>query len=371
MRPSTPNHNHTQFIYYSVMCICTKNDPARDYSRKLDSTIKQDRKQMQNDVKLLLLGTGESGKSTIAKQMKIIHLKGFSQSEKSAYKAVIHNNVLTSIQTLAVECLKRFGDQMPENVKEIATRFNAFIEENEHILISPAIAEDLKVLWADESMQKTLAKAGPEFYILENISHYLANVDRIATEGYVPDDTDILRARATTTGVYETEFEVNNAHFRMVDVGGQRTERKKWIHCFEGVTAILFCVGLSEYDQRLLEDESTSRTDESLQLFGEICNTKWFEETAIILFLNKDDLFREKLLKTPIKVGYPNYTGGDNYYEASQYIREQYISKCTNVNKAIYPHFTTATSTENIKVVFAAVRDIVLQAALARHGIYV
>jgi guanine nucleotide-binding protein G(i) subunit alpha len=39
----------------------------------------------------------------------------------------------------------------------------------------------------------------------------------------------------------------------MFDVGGQRSERKKWIHCFENVTSIIFCVALSEYDQVLLE----------------------------------------------------------------------------------------------------------------------
>eukprot|EP00026_Physarum_polycephalum_P009084 Phypoly_transcript_09195.p1 GENE.Phypoly_transcript_09195~~Phypoly_transcript_09195.p1 ORF type:complete len:353 (+),score=59.57 Phypoly_transcript_09195:269-1327(+) len=352
------------------MLCCMQNDPARAYSRKLDSSIKQDRKQMQNDVKLLLLGTGESGKSTIAKQMKIIHLKGFSQSEKAAYKSVIHNNIVASMQTITSQCLSRFGDQMPANIKEVATRFHAFIEENENILISPRIAEDLKVLWANEWIQKTYAKSGSEFYVLENIPYYLEGIDTIAAEGYIPNEQDILRARATTTGVYETEFEVNNAHFRMVDVGGQRTERKKWIHCFEGVTAILFCVGLSEYDQKLIEDEATGRSEESLQLFGEICNSRWFDETAIILFLNKDDLFREKIQKTPITVGYPGYEGPNDYLEAREYIKQQYISKC-NPNKSIYPHFTTATNTENIKVVFAAVRDIVLQAALARHGIYV
>jgi hypothetical protein len=42
--------------------------------------------------------------------------------------------------------------------------------------------------------------------------------------------------------------------FRLVDVGGQRSERKKWLHCFEDVTAILFCVALSEYDLVLIED---------------------------------------------------------------------------------------------------------------------
>ena len=45
--------------------------------------------------------------------------------------------------------------------------------------------------------------------------------------------------------------------FRLFDVGGQRSERKKWIHCFEDVTAIIFCVAMSEYDQVLHEDETT------------------------------------------------------------------------------------------------------------------
>jgi hypothetical protein len=43
----------------------------------------------------------------------------------------------------------------------------------------------------------------------------------------------------------------------MFDVGGQRTERKKWIHCFEGVTAIIFCVDVAEYDLQLAEDYDT------------------------------------------------------------------------------------------------------------------
>lgn len=42
----------------------------------------------------------------------------------------------------------------------------------------------------------------------------------------------------------------------MFDVGGQRSERKKWIHCFESVTSIIFCTALSEYDQVLLEEKN-------------------------------------------------------------------------------------------------------------------
>ena len=50
-----------------------------------------------------------------------------------------------------------------------------------------------------------------------------------------------------------------DSFYRMFDVGGQRSERKKWIHCFEGVTAIIFCVALSAYDLVLAEDEEMVR----------------------------------------------------------------------------------------------------------------
>lgn len=86
-------------------------------------------------------------------------------------------------------------------------------------------------------------------------------------------------------------------HFRMVDVGGQRSERKKWVHCFQDVTAILFVVAMNSYDMRLYEDENVNRMHEAIQLFDEICNSKWFRSTALVLFLNKSDLFKEKIQK--------------------------------------------------------------------------
>jgi hypothetical protein len=95
----------------------------------------------------------------------------------------------------------------------------------------------------------------------------------------------------------------------MVDVGGQRSERKKWIHCFQDVTAVVFCVAMSEYNQKLYEDEGVNRLDESLKLFDEICNSRWFTDVAIILFLNKSDIFREKIKKVDLSVVFPNYKG--------------------------------------------------------------
>ena len=95
----------------------------------------------------------------------------------------------------------------------------------------------------------------------------------------------------------------------MIDVGGQRSERRKWIHCFDSVTAVLFCASLNEYNQTLREDTTQNRMKESLLLFDEICNSPWFQNTAFILFFTKIDLFREKILRVPLTLCFPTYNG--------------------------------------------------------------
>jgi guanine nucleotide-binding protein G(i) subunit alpha len=108
----------------------------------------------------------------------------------------------------------------------------------------------------------------------------------------------------------------------MYDVGGQRNERKKWIHCFEGVTAVIFVAALSEYDQILFEDASTNRMMEALNLFDEICNNSFFIKSAMILFLNKRDLFAEKIKLKKISDSsmFREYQGVDNDYESGNLI---------------------------------------------------
>lgn len=141
----------------------------------------------------------------------------------------------------------------------------------------------------------------------------------------------------------------------MFDVGGQRSERKKWIHCFENVTTILFLVAISEYDQLLFEDETVNRMQEALTLFDSICNSRWFVKTSIILFLNKIDRFKEKLPISPMKNYFPDYEGGSDYAQACDYILNRFVSLNQHETKQIYTHFTCATDTMQIRFVMAAV----------------
>lgn len=85
---------------------------------------------------------------------------------------------------------------------------------------------------------------------------FFESLDRIFEPNWLPNNQDMLQARLRTTGITETLFELGQMNFRMMDVGGQRSERKKWIHCFEGVQCLLFMVALSGYDQCLVEDQN-------------------------------------------------------------------------------------------------------------------
>jgi len=146
-------------------------------------------------------------------------------------------------------------------------------------------------------------------------------------------------------------------------------KEKKWIHCFENVTAVLFVAAVSAYDQVLYEDEKTNRMVEALNLFEEICNSRWFKETAIILFLNKRDIFLEKVTKISIRVCFPEYRGDDNYDSGIDYIMEMFESKNKNPDKQIYTHVTCATDSDNISKVFNAVKDIIIRKSLNEAGL--
>jgi len=186
---------------------------------------------------------------------------------------------------------------------------------------------------------------------------------------FVPNNDDILRARVRTTGIVENRFEVENNHFQIFDVGGQRNERKKWIHCFEGVTAVLFVCAISEYDQTCFEDESTNRIAEALTLFEDIANSQFFKSSSMILFLNKRDLFAEKIQKVSLRTCFSEYEGRDEYDEAIKYIQGKFEARSRDKNKAIYSHVTCATDKNNVQAVFNAVKDIVIRQSLAEGGL--
>ena len=168
-------------------------------------------------------------------------------------------------------------------------------------------------------------------------------------------------------GIVETNIKRGNLSLSLIDVGGQRSERKKWWHCFDCVNAVIFVTAISEYDQFLNEDPTVNRMHESIKLFESICNNKWFIGASMLLFLNKKDVFDEKISYSPLTQCFKEYTGAEDKYETSDYIRSQFC-KQKKSDRPLYLHFTCAKDTRNVHILFDVVCDAIVSLNLKQVG---
>ncbi|XP_009955981.1 PREDICTED: guanine nucleotide-binding protein G(q) subunit alpha-like [Leptosomus discolor] len=227
----------------------------------------------------------------------------------------------------------------------------------------------IRSLWNDPGIQECYDRRR-EYQLSDSTKYYLNDLDRIADSTYLPTQQDVLRVRVPTTGIIEYPFDLQSVIFRMVDVGGQRSERRKWIHCFENVTSIMFLVALSEYDQVLVESDNENRMEESKALFRTIITYPWFQNSSVILFLNKKDLLEEKIMYSHLVDYFPEYDGPQRDAQAArEFILKMFVDLNPDSDKIIYSHFTCATDTENIRFVFAAVKDTILQLNLKEYNL--
>ncbi|KAI8585933.1 guanine nucleotide-binding protein subunit alpha [Geranomyces variabilis] len=351
-------------------CSMSAEDQAnKKKNDEIDNALKKEKERSASEVKMLLLGAGESGKSTILKQMKLIHDNGYSAEERETFREIVFSNTVQSMRVI-LEAMANMSIPLAQSPANDAHR--ACILELPHQIEADAFPADaaaaVRALWADAGVQACFARSR-EYQLNDSAKYYFDSIDRIAAADYVPTDQDVLRSRVKTTGITENTFHIGDLTYRMYDVGGQRSERKKWIHCFEEVTAIVFLVAISEYDQVLVEDETVNRMQEALTLFDSICNSRWFVKTSIILFLNKIDLFRDKLPRSPMGKYFPDFEGEEDYDAACEYILNRFVSLNQSDQKQIYTHFTCATDTTQIKFVMAAVNDIIIQTNLRACGL--
>uniref|UniRef100_U3JKZ4 Guanine nucleotide-binding protein subunit alpha n=1 Tax=Ficedula albicollis TaxID=59894 RepID=U3JKZ4_FICAL len=315
-----------------------------------------------------VLGTGESGKSTFIKQMRIIHGSGYSDEDKRGFTKLVYQNIFTAMQAMikAMDTLK-----IPykcENNKVHALLVREVDVEKVSSFENPYV-DAIRSLWNDPGIQECYDRRR-EYQLSDSTKYYLNDLDRIADSTYLPTQQDVLRVRVPTTGIIEYPFDLQSVIFRMVDVGGQRSERRKWIHCFENVTSIMFLVALSEYDQVLVESDNENRMEESKALFRTIITYPWFQNSSVILFLNKKDLLEEKIMYSHLVDYFPEYDGPQRDAQAArEFILKMFVDLNPDSDKIIYSHFTCATDTENIRFVFAAVKDTILQLNLKEYNL--
>jgi len=317
-----------------------------------------------NKIKLLLLGAGESGKSTIFKQMKVLYGKEPTKAELLEVKPVIHANIINTMKAILAEAPRLGTDSMivdQEAKKEM-------MEMDDDVTLTPHGGEIVDRMWKDPGVQATWEKRA-EYQVVESISKFFDEVTMIAAEDYVPTSQHMLTARVRTSGIVTESYVIDGNTFEMYDVGGQRNERKKWIHCFDNVTAVIFVGAISEYNQKLFEDTSTNRMKEALDLYDEVSNNRYFEKSSMLLFLNKKDLFEEKIARVPINdtPDFADYTGGADYKAGCDYFVEKF-RQLNKTDREFYYHLTCATDTGNVKMVFDTCKDIILKNNLKDSG---
>ncbi|KAF2899725.1 hypothetical protein ILUMI_06451 [Ignelater luminosus] len=386
-----------------MFCGSSTPDEDKRRSRELDKQLKNDSKKLQRIMQLLLLGTGESGKSTIIKQMQIIHINGFSEKEKQDKIPNIKQNIHESIYTLIYNMDKISPPvELKHDKSKESAEYIIKLGANELVEYPDEYYDHVKILWADPGVQETFKRSN-EFQLIDSANYFLDRIDDIRKSDYIPTVQDMLFCRIMTIQISKIEFKIpyrgSDVEFWMYDVGGQRGQRKKWISAFEGIQAILFLIAASDFDQTLREDEKKNRLVESFEVFGDIFWSRFVRKAGKIVFLNKQDLLKQKIDNGhKLQDYFPDFANyvlvknkhadpNSEYDRAKYYMREKIIHITQNkpseivdvmpglhfpVNietPPVYIHFTIATDTKNVKLVFDSVKDMILMENIAGAGL--
>eukprot|EP01083_Nonionella_stella_P269170 910465_1 len=259
----------------------SSNKVTEDESKEIEKRMKLEKEKQKKTIRILLLGPGDSGKTTILKQMKKIHNKYDEKNDSRIMTQYIQDAVVGYMKMLCYQS-QVLADQYDEKtivsngLEEIRKEFLSLQSPYE---LTSDIAGKIKTLWLDEGIRETL-RCRHYYQIHDNVEYFFNRIDVIASTDYQPNFDDYLRIRTRSTGFAQTKLVANidkfGQHiFEFTDVGGQRSERKKWMRFIsEDIHAVLYIIAISDYDLKLFEDNKTNRLHEAINLFKTIKKKK-------------------------------------------------------------------------------------------------
>mmetsp|Transcript_34855 Transcript_34855/g.30686 ORF Transcript_34855/g.30686 Transcript_34855/m.30686 type:complete len:497 (-) Transcript_34855:155-1645(-) len=282
-------------------------------NKQISERMAEEELEQKSTLDILLLGAGGSGKTTVFKQMqKLFH--GFIDEKEMEFALDdIRENIMVDMIDLCKYNMDRGYTTKIESIelREICSRIaslNSIDQPNS--LLTKSLSKEIYLLWSSPSIKETW-ELRKKSHIMDNTPYFLDNVQHFANPNCIVTFDDFVRIRDQTTGIIQTEFFVENGRnkwlFKITDVGGQRAERRKWLHVFAGVDVVIYVMSLSAYDQVLYEDHNTRCWDETLNLFEKTAANKSFKETDFIIFMNKSDIFDEKIKVIPFDTYKPDY----------------------------------------------------------------
>lgn len=345
---------------------------AIETSKKIDKDNAKDYLKNAEKIKILLLGAGDSGKSTIFKQMRLLYGEAYTDDEKMSFRLFIHQNAVETIEQLCLAIQERTpNDPIVESTAfkllcphdTIRDQYRKFPE------LTSEYVEAIQCVWRSPPFERIWSNRST-LQITDTSAIFLDRIQEISAFEYMPSETDIVLARIRTTGIREERLKIDDQVFQFFDVGGQRNERRKWINCFEGVHGVMFVVALSEYDQTLFEENSVNRMVEALDLFEQTCNENAFVHSAMILFLNKSDLYDEKIKRVSISsvAAFNDFSGpAGNRDSGIEFFVNKFLERNT-VHQEIFHHVTCATDQTSVMVVFNACKSVIIRSTLEHTG---
>jgi len=346
---------------------CYSCDPRKSTKKPKEKSAK-----VKGTLKVISLGMAGSGKSTFIKQLKILY-SGFSAEEVETYKQILLKNIMAGIQELVLLC-STLKLEIPSTTRKHARYFQEMplLE----IAWNEKIGKKVHILWNDPCIQHAL-KESPRYQLqmTPQMPYLMSNLSRYTIPGFVPTNEDILRARQSSTGQQVYSFVLNKIRWEFIDVGGQRPERAKWsIFLEQGVHAIVWFYALDEYNMKSLEDHTKTKFQISLEVWTELINEKISNKTSLLLFLNKKDLFSDKLQikedREAFHQVFPGLSKSNSNLEAScNLVKKKFLSVKTDEKRNVFVHITNALDTNLMKDVFAEVVDNIFMARATDSGV--
>ncbi|KIK60242.1 hypothetical protein GYMLUDRAFT_244671 [Collybiopsis luxurians FD-317 M1] len=376
-----PKTNLSERMLGSISLLVPKGSTSEiDFAARnneIEVQLKRDRWISKNEIHILVMGGGVSGSAAALNKMIVLdcHMKQRYNDQATvtvSFKERIFTTLVRAMLTL-LDAMTRMSINLSwRNRAHIAT-LRSLPLDIEVAILSQDIIDPIRSLWKDPAVQEFIH----EFQAIslnQPSNYFLDSLDRISSFNYVPTYQDIalcgdiMGDKAKT--VIEVAFKIGELTYKFFHIGVQHLAKKKWISSFENVTAVVFVVNMSEYDEVLYEDQTMNRMQEALSLFDSICNSRWFSKTAIILMMNEGDLLQEKLRRSPLDYHFPDYTGGDNYDAACEYLLHRFVSLNQNAaTKQIYAYYESDDIEITLKFILGAIQDILLQLHLKECGL--
>lgn len=304
--------------------------------------------------------------------MKVLYAEGYYPiEERKPYHYAVRSTARLLIHAI-IDLLKDTGISLPSELNE---HFAVLLHEVETVVM-PQLTQDavkaIKAIWTCPEFS-ALYVQNFEIDFPQYAPYFAQEIERIASDDFVPSEADIMRLDQTLGGIRELRFNWDELDVHLFNISGYVPVhfQKRWFHQLEGATALVFTIDVSRYDRPYLGQSSESQLLDDFANFESLAASEKFASSSIILLLNNFTRFREKLPYSPLETFFSDYVPGeDSDLSARQYILRRF--KDVNRNRlSIYSFWVDLDLSDNTHL-YAALKKTLqhIQQRKAREEVW-